>query len=45
MKHNKYTEHAIDGPYTTRPSRADKVLFWLSGFVAGFLFAILVMGK
>jgi hypothetical protein len=45
MKHDKYTENAIDGPYTTRPSRADKVLFWLSGFCAGFIFAILVMGK
>jgi len=45
MKLDKYTEHGIDGPYTSTPSLADKVLFWLSGFVAGFITAILILGK
>jgi hypothetical protein len=36
----------IDGPYTpTTPTLADKVLFWLSGFVAGFIFALLITGN
>jgi len=45
MKLDKYTEHGIDGPYTSTPSLADKVLFWLFGFVAGFITAILILGK
>ena len=45
MKLNKYSIHAIDGPYKVTPSLADKVIFWLSGFGAGFILAILVMGK
>jgi hypothetical protein len=44
MKLDKYTQHGIDGPYTTT-TLADKVLFWLSGFVAGFITAILMLGK
>ena len=36
----------IDGPYTpTRPTKADQVIFWLSGFVAGLITAILMLGK
>jgi hypothetical protein len=36
----------IDGPYTpTTYTLADKVIFWLSGFTAGFIFAILMLGK
>jgi hypothetical protein len=36
----------IDGPYTpTTYTLADKVIFWLSGFVTGFIFAILMLGK
>jgi len=45
MKLNKYTEHGIEGPFSSTPSLADKVIFWLSGFGAGFILAILVMGK
>jgi len=45
MKLDKYTEHGIDGPYTPPPTLADKVIFWLSGFVAGFVLAILMLGK
>ena len=45
MKLSKYTEHGIEGPFTNTPSLADKVIFWLSGFGAGFILAILVMGK
>jgi hypothetical protein len=44
MKHDKYTEHGIEGPFTT-VTLADKVLFWLSGFAAGFILAILMLGK
>ena len=42
MKLDKYTEHGIDGPYTPPPTLADKVLFWLSGFVAGFVLSLLI---
>ena len=42
MKHDKYTQNAIDGPYIATPTLADKVIFWLSGFAAGFMVAILV---
>jgi hypothetical protein len=45
MKLDNYTEHGIDGPYTPPPTLADKVIFWLSGFVAGFITAILMLGK
>ena len=45
MKLDKYTEHGIEGPFVTTPSLADKVIFWLSGFVAGFLLALLTIGK
>ena len=45
MKLSKYTEHGIEGPFLSTPSLADKVIFWLSGFGAGFILAILVMGK
>ena len=45
MKLEKYTEHALDGPYANIPTLADKMIFWLSGFCAGFILAILVMGK
>ena len=46
MKLDKYTQHTLEGPYqTSTPTLADKVLFWLSGFVAGFLLAILMLGK
>lgn len=45
MKLDKYTEHGIEGPFTNTPTFADKVIFWLSGFGAGFILAILVMGK
>jgi len=45
MKLSKYTEHGIEGPFISTPSLADKVIFWLSGFGAGFILAILVMGK
>lgn len=45
MKFSKYTEHGIEGPFTSSPTLADKVIFWLSGFSAGFILAILVIGK
>jgi hypothetical protein len=45
MKLSKYTEHGIEGPFLSTPSLADKVIFWLTGFGAGFILAILVMGK
>ena len=45
MKLDNYTEHGIDGPYTPPPTLADKIIFWLSGFVAGFITAILMLGK
>jgi len=45
MKLDKYTEHGIEGPFTPPPTLADKVLFWLSGFVAGFILALLTFGK
>jgi len=46
MKLNRYTQHAIEGPYTpTRPSKADQVIFWLSGFVSGLIFALLITGN
>jgi hypothetical protein len=36
----------IDGPYTpTIPTLADKVIFWLSGFVAGLIFTLLITGN
>jgi hypothetical protein len=36
----------IDGPYTpTKPSKADQVILWLSGFVAGLIFALLITGN
>jgi len=36
----------IDGPYTTtKPTKADQVIFWLSGFVAGLIFALLITGN
>jgi hypothetical protein len=46
MKHHDYTQNAIQGPYRpTHPTMADTVIFWLSGFVAGFIFAILLTGN
>ena len=43
MKLNKYTQHTLEGPYqTSTHTLADKVLFWLSGFVAGFILALLI---
>jgi hypothetical protein len=45
MKLDKYSIHAIDGPYKVTPSLADKVIFWLSGFGAGFIFALLITGN
>lgn len=45
MKHNNYTQHGIEGPFTPPPTLADKVIFWLSGFVVGFIFALLMLGK
>jgi hypothetical protein len=46
MKLNRYTQHAIEGPYIpTNPSKTDQVIFWLSGFVAGFIFALLITGN
>jgi hypothetical protein len=45
MKLDKYTQHSIDGPYTAKPSFVDKVLFWLSGFVAGLIFTLLITGN
>jgi len=47
MKLDKYTQNVmIEGPYLpTRPTKADQVLLWLSGFVAGFLFALFVTGN
>lgn len=46
MKHHDYTQNAIQGPYRpTHPTKADTVLFWLSGFVAGFIFALLLTGN
>lgn len=46
MKLDRYTQNAIEGPYLpTRPTKADQVIFWLSGFVAGFLFALFVIGN
>jgi hypothetical protein len=45
MKLSKYTEHGIEGPFTTTPSLADKVIFWLSGFGAGLIFTLLITGN
>ena len=45
MKHQNYTQNGIEGPYTATPTLADKVIFWLSGFTAGFILAILMLGK
>jgi len=45
MKHQNYTQNAIEGPYTATPTLADKVIFWLTGFAAGFMVAILVGAK
>jgi len=45
MKHSKYTEHGLDGPYLAPPTLVDKVLFWLSGFVSGLIFALLITGN
>jgi hypothetical protein len=45
MKHHDYTQNGIEGPYTATPTLADKVIFWLSGFTAGFLLALLTIGK
>jgi hypothetical protein len=45
MKLHNYTEHGLDGPYTPAPTLVDKVLFWLSGFVSGLIFAILITGN
>jgi hypothetical protein len=42
MKHSNYTEHGLDGPYLAPPTLADKVIFWLSGFVAGFVLSLLI---
>lgn len=43
MKHSNYTQHTIEGPYQPSvPTLADKVLFWLSGFVAGFVLSLLI---
>jgi hypothetical protein len=36
----------IDGPYTpTKPTKADQVILWLSGFVAGLIFTLLITGN
>jgi hypothetical protein len=45
MKLDKYTEHGIEGPFTPPPTLADKVLFWLSGFVSGLVFTLLITGN
>ncbi|MFZ4472548.1 MAG: hypothetical protein ACOYOX_07285 [Limnohabitans sp.] len=45
MKHSKYIQHGLDGPYTPAPTLVDKVLFWLSGFVCGLIFAIFITGN
>ena len=46
MKLNKYTEHAIQGPFTSnKPTLVDQTLFWLSGFVSGLIFAIFITGN
>jgi len=45
MKLDKYTEHGIEGPFTSPPTLVDKVLFWLSGFVSGLIFALLITGN
>ena len=43
MKLDKYTQHTLEGPYQPSiPTLADKVLFWLSGFVAGFVLSLLI---
>jgi hypothetical protein len=43
---NILRSNMIDGPYTpTRPTKADQVIFWLSGFVAGLIFALLITGN
>ena len=36
----------IEGPYTpTKPTLADQTILWLSGFVAGLIFALLITGN
>ena len=46
MKHSKYIQHAIQGPFTSdKPTLVDQTLFWLSGFVSGFIFALLITGN
>jgi len=45
VKHSKYTEHSIEGPFINTPTTVEKFIFWLSGFGAGFILAVLVMGK
>ena len=46
MKHDKYIQHAIQGPFTSdKPTLVDQTLFWLSGFVCGLIFALLITGN
>jgi hypothetical protein len=46
MKHQNYTQNGLDGPYKpTKPTKADTTLFWLSGFVMGFITALLATGN
>jgi len=46
MKLDNYTQNAIEGPYTpTRPTKADQVILWLSGFVCGLIFTLLITGN
>jgi LPS O-antigen subunit length determinant protein (WzzB/FepE family) len=46
MKLENYTQNAIEGPFQpTRPTKADLVILWLSGFVAGLVFALLITGN
>jgi len=46
MKLDNYTQNAIEGPFTpTRPTKADQVTLWLSGFVSGLIFALLITGN
>jgi len=46
MKLDNYTQNAIEGPFTpTRPTKADQVILWLSGFVCGLIFALLITGN
>jgi hypothetical protein len=46
MKHDNYTQNAIEGPFKSEKyPMSDIVLFWLSGFVCGFITCLFAIGQ